>query len=85
MLFLVCWRVCRLTLPVMSRRVLQLGMSLARMKDFTVLEVSITNDCVERAIQPRLPRGRKERKDLGSHLTWNKVLTLLSQSSAVAR
>jgi hypothetical protein len=71
MMFPVCWRVSRLTLSILSRRVLQLGMPLARMKEFTVLEVSVANDCVERAIQPLLPRGRKERKDFNGHLAWN--------------
>jgi hypothetical protein len=33
------------------------------MKESAVLEVFIANDCVERATQPCLPRGRKERED----------------------
>jgi hypothetical protein len=42
-------------------------MALERMKEFRVLEVFVANDCVGRAIQPRLLRGRKERKDFGGH------------------
>jgi hypothetical protein len=57
---------------------------MARMKELTILEVSVANNCIKRPIQPCLSRGRKEIKDFGGHLAWNLVLILLSQSSAVA-
>jgi hypothetical protein len=83
-MFSVCWRVSHLALPILSWLVLQLGIALARMKEFKVLEVFIANDCVERAIQPRLIKGRKERKDFDDHQAWNWVRILPPQSSAVA-
>jgi hypothetical protein len=49
-------------------------MALVRMKEFRVLEVFIANDHVGRSIQPRLPRGRKERRDFGGHQAWNRML-----------
>jgi hypothetical protein len=55
------------------------------MKEFGVLEVFVVNDRVGQAIQTRLSRGRKERKDFGGHQAWNWMLILRPQSSAVAR
>eukprot|EP00267_Zea_mays_P032674 XP_008666269.1 late secretory pathway protein AVL9-like [Zea mays] len=39
-----------------------------RMKELAVLEVLVVNDCVDRATQSCLLRGRKEREDFGVHL-----------------
>jgi hypothetical protein len=83
-MFSVCWRVSHLTLPILCWLVLQLDIALARMKEFKVIEVFVANDCVERAIQPCLTKGRKERKDFGGHQAWNWVRILPPQSSAVA-
>jgi hypothetical protein len=60
-------------------------MALVRMKEFRVMEVFVANDRVGRAIQPRLLRERKERKDFGGHQAWNWMLILRPQSSTVAR
>jgi hypothetical protein len=55
------------------------------MKEFRVLKVFVASNRVGRAIQTRLPRGRRERKDFDGHQAWNKMLIPRHHSSVVAR
>jgi hypothetical protein len=55
------------------------------MKELAVLEVLVANDYVKWVTQPCLPRGRIEREDFSIHPAWSWGLTLLPQSSIVAR
>jgi hypothetical protein len=55
------------------------------MKELALLEVPVTNDHVERVIQPCLPRGRKEKETFSVHPAWSWGLTLLPQTSVMTR